>query len=540
MFADKVFLNGRVVTADLNNSSAEAVAVLGDKVYQIGKSEEIEKCAGPKTEKFDLAGKALLPGFIDPHCHMIVYGLYLDQIDCSYPSVKTIENILKKVKEKAEQAPKWEWIQGWGYDEFALEEKRYPTRWELDLVAPHHPVVLVRTCIHACVANSIALKKAGIGKETNNPMGGEIVKDAATGEPTGLIREMPAMDLIEAAIPLPQVPALRKAIKRASQVFVKEGITSIHDAGIGSVNPADIRAYQEAFDQDHIPLRVYLTLREYTYTKLGYDEMGLGIYTGFGNDRLRIGPVKLLIDGGIGARTAAMKEPYEGDPNEKGFLTLAQGDLFEKVKKAHQNGFQVSIHAIGDFAIEAAINCYESVLEEFPRGNHRHRIEHFSCATPDLIMRANRIGLLPIIQPTFIHRLGESYLKNLGDRIRYVIPCKSLIKAGMRPAGSSDRPVVPGNPLLGIYSAVTRRTEKGQVIVPEERVSVMNAIRMYTINGAFASFEEKIKGSIEPGKLADFVVLSEDLLSIPPEEIKDLKVEMTLVGGEVVYTTGNF
>jgi predicted amidohydrolase YtcJ len=471
---------------------------------------------------------------------MIVFGLYLDQIDCSYPSVKTIDNILEKVKDKAEQTPIGEWIQGWGYDESALQEKRCPTRWELDQVAPCHPVVLVRTCMHACVVNSVALQKAGIGKETSNPTGGEIVKDATTGEPTGLIREMPAMDLINAAIPLPQVSVLRKAIKRASQVFVKEGITSIHDAGIGSTNPADIRAYQEAFEQDFIPHRVYLTLREYTYIKLGYDETGLGIYTGFGNDRLRIGPVKLLIDGGIGARTAAMKEPYEGDPNEKGFLTIAEGDLFEKVKKAHQNGFQVSIHAIGDFAIETAIKCFELVLGEFPKANHRHRIEHFSCATPELIMRASRIGLLPVIQPTFIHRLGNSYLKNLGDRIRYVIPCKSFIKAGMRPAGSSDRPVVPGNPLLGIYSAVTRKTENGQVMVPEERVSLMDAIRMYTINGAFASFEEKIKGSIEPGKLADFVVLSENPFNIPPEEIKDIKVDMTIVGGEVVYISRTF
>jgi len=535
-----VFLNGKVITVDSGNTVTEGLAIAGGRILKAGRNEEIREWVRPNTKRVDLAGRALVPGFIDAHCHLIVYGLNLQQIDCSYPSVRSIRDILEKVREKATMTPEGEWIQGWGYDEFCLQENRYPTRSELDRVAPNHLVVLTRTCIHACVANSLALHKANIRKETPNPSGGEIVRDPSTGEPTGLLREMPGMELIESVMPMPDTQRLRKAIKKASETFIREGITSVHDAGVGAKNPADIKAYQEAFDEDRIPLRVYLTIREYTYTKLGFAEGGLGIHTGFGNDWLKLGPVKVILDGSIGARTAAIKVPYEGEECERGFLIIPPEDLYKKLEKAHRNGFQFSIHAIGDEALDTAITCYESVLKKFPRGDHRHRIEHFSCATPDLVERAKKAGVLPVVQPTFIHRLGESYQKNLGDRVKHVIPCKSLIQSGMNPAGSSDRPVVPGSPLLGIYSAVTRKTENGQVIAPAERVSPMQALRMFTLNGAYASFEEGLKGSLEQGKLADLVVLSQDPLTIPPEEIKDVQVEMTVVDGNVVYTSKTF
>jgi hypothetical protein len=242
-----------------------------------------------------------------------------------------------------------------------------------------------------------------------------------------------------------------------------------------------------------------------------------------------------LIDGGIGARTAAMRSPYENEPAEKGFLTLAESELLTRMQKAHENGYQLAVHAIGDFAIETTLNCYQEILAALPRKNHRHRIEHFACAVPELIRRARNLEILPVIQPTFLYRLGDSFIKNLGSRIESVIPCKSLIEAGLRPAGSSDRPVVPGNPLWGIYSAVTRKTNKGRLMAPDEQISVMDAIRLFTINGAYASFEEDIKGSIEPGKAADLIVLNQDPLTIDPEKLKDLEVQLTLADGNVVY-----
>lgn len=534
LFADKVFINGPIITVDPENSIAEAVAVMGSKIVAVGEAAKIKTLIGPDTQIFDLNQRALLPGFIDAHCHMLVFGSNLGQIDCSYSAVSSIDDILEKILQKTREIPKGQWIRGWGWDEFALKEARHPTRRDLDRVAPDHPVILNRTCIHACAVNSMALQIAGIDDRTADPFGGEIEKDES-GRPTGLMREMPAMDLIESAISLPDVPALRKALKRAATVFVQEGITSIHDAGVGSVNGADIRAYQEAVAHADIPVKVYLTLREYTYQNLGYQDGGLGLYSGFGDQRLRIGPVKLLIDGGIGARTAAMRSPYENQPAEKGFLTIAEPELLTRMQKAHANGYQLAIHAIGDFAIETTLNCYQKILTAQPRENHRHRIEHFACALPELIQRARKLGVLPVIQPTFLYRLGDSFLKNLGRRIESVIPCKSLIEAGLKPAGSSDRPVVPGNPLWGIYSAVTRKTDKGRVLAPAEKISVMDAIRLFTINGAHASLEEDIKGSIEPGKSADLIVLNQDPLASEPEKLKDLEVQLTLIDGKVVY-----
>jgi len=534
LFADKVFLNGRVITVDADNSIAAAVAIRGDKIVAVGETEKIKNFVGPNTQLFDLKQKALLPGFIDAHCHMLAFGLNLGQVDCSYPAVRSIEDILESISQKTRCIPKGQWIRGWGWDEFALKEGRPPNRFELDKAAPNHPVILNRTCIHASAANSMALKKAGIDGQTENPYGGEIERDAK-GRPTGLLREMPAMDLIESVIDLPEIPDLREALKQADKVFLREGITSIHDAGVGSVNRADVRAYQEAVTQDNIQVRIYMTLREYTYRKLAYQDDGLGVYTGFGDNRLRIGPVKLLIDGGIGARTAAMRESYENEPDEKGFLTIPRSQLVHRMRKAHENKFQLAVHAIGDLAIETTLDCYEEILNSIPRENHRHRIEHFACAAPDLVSRARKLNIQPVIQPTFLYRLGESFAKNLGKRIQFVIPCNSLIQAGLRPAGSSDRPVVPGNPLLGIYAAVTRKTDANTVLAPDEKISVMDAIRLFTINGAYVSFEEDIKGSIEPGKLADLIILNQDPLSVDPDKLKDLEVQLTMINGKVAF-----
>lgn len=528
---DTIFLNGNIITMEDEAPRAEAVAVRDGRIAWVGRSDEARNLVESKTRVIDLQGKTLIPGFIDAHNHMLMFGKNLLNIDLQDPSIRQMDDILALVAGRAGKYPAGKWIEGWGYDDTKLREKRHPDRRDLDRAAPDHPVFLMRTDGHTAAVNSRALQLAGITRTTPDPEGGEIDREPGTGEPTGILRET-AKKIVMDIIPPGTREELSRVLGAASRRYVREGITSVGEAGVGFMieGPLEMQAWQAARDSGELHVRAYLMIL--TMPDTWY---ATGIKTGLGDEMLRIGPRKMFLDGGIGGRTAAMKAPYIGEPAVSGIIYTDEDTLASNIEKAHVNGWQVACHAIGDRAVETLVNAYERVLAKHPREGHRHRIEHCGILDRAMIQRIKRLGIIPVPQANFFYYLGDSFLANLGEeRIRWTYPLKSFLDAGLPAALSSDRPVCPGRPLGGVQSAVIRRTTGGTIIAPEERVSAYEALKMYTINAAHASFEEKIKGSIRSGKLADLVVLDRDPLEVPTDEIASLEVRMTMVGGRVV------
>lgn len=530
MQADLVFLNGQVITMGESRPRAQAVAVFRDRIVLVGDAAAVRSEIGPQTEVIDLKGRALLPGFNDAHCHIVGYGQSRLWIDCRAEVTPDLEALLNKVKEAAAKHEPGHWIRGRGYEDTRLPPNYAVTRHDLDRVAPQHPVYLVRVCGHVSVANSRALELAGITRETPDLPGGDIDRDAH-GEPTGVLREM-ALDLIRDVLPPLAQKEVEASILRAAQDYLSAGITSVQNAGTGAL---ELGAFYNLHKRNELPLRVYLMVAPEVMDPL----IEAGLRTGFGDDRLRVGPLKVFMDGGIGARTAAMHEPYANEPENRGITRMEQEELNELVERAHRAGFQIGCHAIGDRAIEAVLDAYERVLERWPRADHRYRIEHCGLPSGDLLDRMAKLDVLPVPQPIFLREGGDPYLRNLGEeRAHQVYPLRRFLDAGFPISGSSDSPVSSFAPLIGIETAVTRRTWDGQTLGPGQEVTLEEALRMYTLNGAYASFEEHIKGSIKVGKLADLVVLERDPFQVPPDKVADISVEMTIVGGEIVYVGG--
>lgn len=520
MWADLVLINGNVLTMNPSQPHAQAIAIREDKIVKVGTNKETKPWIGKDTKVIDLKGRTVLPGFIDTHVHVTELGRSLAWIDLR--GIQSIREIQERLKKRVQETPKGRWIVGGGWDQEHLVEKRYPTRWDLDDYSQQNPVVFNRVDLtHTCVVNSKALELTGISAETIPPSGGQIDKDPKTGEPTGILREN-ATDLVWKAMPPPSEEELTEAATLACKKAVEAGLTSLHWM---IYSPIEIRIIQELRAQNKLPLRVYLEIPVELLDSL----IDLGLYTGFGDSMIRIGSIKIVADGSLGARTAALHEPYSDDPTTKGMMLYAQEELNELVAKAHEGHLQLAIHAIGDQTIDMALTALEKALEEAPRKDHRHRIEHASVLNETLIQHLKKLEVIASIQPHFIisdfwmvDRVGPT-------RAQWVYPFKTLLQEGIRVAGGSDCPVEPINPLLGIYAAVAREA------LPEERITVDDALRLYTINAAYASFEENVKGSIEAGKLADLVVLSHDPLTVPSSKIKDVRVETTIMGGRVVY-----
>jgi len=519
LWADLVLINGNVLTMNPSQPNAQAIAVQDDKIAKVGTNEEIEPWIGKDTEVIDLKGRTVVPGFIDTHVHVTEFGRSFAWIDLR--GVRSIREVQEGLKKRVRETSKGRWIMGRSWDQERLVERRYPTRWDLDDFSRENPVVFTRVCGHICVVNSKALELAGITAETTPPPGGQIDKDPKTGEPTGILREN-AMDLVWKAMPPPGKEELMEAATLACQKAVEAGLTSLHWI---VYSPIEIRILQKLRAQNKLPLRVYLVIPVELLDQL----IDLGLCTGFGDNMIRIGGIKIFADGSLGARTAALREPYSDDSTTKGMTLYAQEKLNELVAKVHKAHLQLAIHAIGDQAIDLALTALEKALGEAPRKDHRHRIEHASVLNEALIQRLKRLGVIASIQPHFI--ISDFWvIERLGlTRARWVYPFKTLLQEGIRIAGGSDCPVDPINPLLGMYAAVAREA------FPEERITVDDALRLYTINGAYASFEENVKGSIEAGKLADLIVLSHDPRTVPPSKIKEIRVETTIMGGRVVY-----
>lgn len=546
--ADMVLLNGQVITMNQQKPMAEAVAVRDGKFLWIGDTHEVRSSIGKKTLVRNLDGATVVPGFNEAHNHTMEFGLNLSGVPLE--SARSIGEMIQAVNDATTHVKEGNWIIGRGYNQNNFSERRNPTRWDLDRAAPHHPVSLRHTSSHVMAVNSRALQMAGITRETPDPPGGKIVRDKITGETTGLLLEFPAMDLVEAVMPKPSFEDLVKALQKAGGRLLSEGITSAMDAAVGTNGgvPRQIAAYQEAVEGGLLRVRHNLAL--WSEALIDYENfneamkdlerklLGMGIRSGMGNEKLRIGPFKLVSDGALSMGTAVTYDPYGADPEDQttGLFVIDPEKLERVVAATHQLGWQLAVHAIGDRTLDAAITAFEKANELKDITGARPRIEHGVMLTPQMIERIRRLGIILVPQPGFVWGLGDSYINQLGvERAAHTKAFKTLLDNRIITAFSSDRPVIDGAPLLGIHAAVNRKTSSGQDYGPLERISVEDALRCYTLNGAYTTFEENIKGSIEIGKLADLVLLSDNPTSVPPERIKDIQVLATMVDGDFVY-----
>jgi predicted amidohydrolase YtcJ len=526
---DLLLLNGRVLTMDPAQPAASAIAIRMGRIAYVGDDAGAKAAAAPGCEVIDLAGRTATPALNDAHAHPMSVGFALLDLDLSPERNTSIADIQGLVREAVSGRPPGTWIIGRGYDDARLAEGRHPTREDLDAIAPDHPVVLIRMCHHIGVANTLALRLAGVTRETADPEGGLFDRDAH-GEPTGVLREA-AMTIVRAVVPEPTEEDMMAALEAGGREFLRNGVTSAVEAGIR--DPRELRAYQRLREQGKLPFRAYLMM---IIDDTLDDLIALGIRTGFGDDWLRIGPAKLFSDGSIGGRTAMMHAPYEGQPDNYGLWMMSPEALKEKVRRAHDAGFQVGIHAIGDAAIDLVLDAYEEAQQATPRLDTRHRIEHCSIVDDRILGRIRDLGVVPIPGTSFLRHFRDAYVNNLGEwRIGQAYGMRSFERFGIIAAASSDAPVVPVNPLAGIQTMMTRHDILGRPVNPAEAIGLEDALRAYTVNGAYASFEEGIKGTLKPGMLSDVTVFETDLAAVDPSALSEVPVAYTIAAGEVVY-----
>jgi predicted amidohydrolase YtcJ len=529
--ANLVLTKGKIWTVNPKQPWAEAIAVYGKKIIAVGSSKEIDQYISKNTAVIDLNGKLVLPGLIDSHTHFMQGGQLLLQIDLR--SSKSEEDFASKIKEYAESLQPGDWILGGNWDEESWPSRKLPAKEIIDPYTSENPVLISRYDGHLSLANSLALKLAGITKHTPDPPGGKIIKDPKTGEPTGILKDA-AESLVSKIIP----PASKEQLLAAAHAAMNEakrfGVTGLMD----NTSSADFAIYQNLLKNGELTVRIYSLFPLPRWKELA----NLGIKTGFGNDMLKIGCMKGFTDGSVGSRTAMFFDEYNDDPGNYGLpneMMFPEGNMKKMVSGADKVGLHISIHAIGDKANNLLLNIYKETIEENGERDRRFRIEHAQHLLPEDIKRFAQLHIIASVQPYHAIDDGRWVEDRIGHkRCQTTYAFKSLLDAGTTLALGSDWPVAPLNPLTGIYAAVTRRTIDGKNPdgwFPEQKISLEEAIKGYTLNGAFAMFEENNKGSLEAGKLADMVVLSEDLFSIPPEKILDASVMYTILGGKIIY-----
>ena len=519
--ADLLLHNGKVVTVDDKFSIHQAIAVRDGKILEIGDEQLIKKYQAERV--IDLHGRLLMPGFNDTHIH--ISGESRRYIDLA--GTRSIKELKDKVRAKANVLGSGEWITGYGWAEDDFAENRLPTRADLDEAAPQNTVVLSRAGGHSVVANSLALKLAGITRGTPNPPAGVIERDK-TGEPTGILRE--SFERVTQLVPPEKPEELIPSFRMHLENLLRLGITSLVQAG---VSPEQYTAMWEALYQKEGPNLPRATVQ---ILWAGREKMvAFGKKTGDGDDRLRVGAIKLFVDGGFTGPAAYTLAPYKNQGDYRGRLRLTEPELYEIVKAGNELGWQMGFHTIGDGAIKMAADVFARVLHESPRPDHRHYFAHFSMLPPEETLKEiSENHLLVAQQPNFTYTLENRYIGNLeGWRLQHNNPVATLTRHGIFMAFGSD--ILPIGPMVGLYAAVSRKGRSGTVYGPEEEISISEAIRHYTRDGAYLTRQEKVKGTLEPGKLADLIVLDKDLLTIDPIQILDTKVDITIVGGRVVY-----
>jgi predicted amidohydrolase YtcJ len=523
---DLIVVGATVYTVDERQPLAEALAVKDGRFLAIGSTADIRRLAGRQTQVIDAAKMTVVPGFIDAHCHPASAGLSeLLDVNCDHRSIAEIRRV---IQDRAAKVGADAWIHGFKYDDTKLTDDRPLTRADLDQAAPKHPVRVMHRGGHTCVVNSRALQLAGVTRNTPDPDGGRFGRDER-GELTGFIAEH-ANAVIDKVARRPEATrAQRQAgVRVMSELMSAAGLTSVHDAITTRDN---FVAYQDALAANEMRFRVYCMATHELFLAL----RTAGLRSGFGDDRLRVGGVKLFCDGSASERTMRMSRPYVGRPNDFGILVTTQERLNEQVSDIHSSGFQVGVHANGDVAIDMVLQAYELALRLHPRRDSRHRIEHCTLVTEALLKRIASIGAIPTPFYTYVYYHGDKWAQYGEERLRWMFAHRSFLDNGIRVAGASDYVPGPYEPLMAIQSMVTRRDYRGRTWGANQRITVSEALRVCTINGAHASFEERLKGSISEGKLADFVILADDPHRVDPERIKDIRVVRTVVGGRSMY-----
>jgi predicted amidohydrolase YtcJ len=534
-----ILFNGKIRSFDRQGSIHEAIACAGSRIACTGGSDEMRRLAGPETKVIDLKGRTAIPGLTDTHVHLSEKGTAeMELVDCRdfYVDVGSVSDILQRLANAAASAPKGSWIVAHGspMQDFRLKDKRFPDKRDLDGAVPDHPVS-ISFGAHITVGNTLALAAAKITRDTPHPAGGHIKHDPDTGEPTGELHER-AQLILKKVAPEFNYLQLKDGIVFALNQCLERGVTTVHDI-VRYAEP--VRAYQEIYREGRMHARVSILPRVIESMIESKSLIELGLITGFGNEWLRVGGVKMSIDGGITGRNACFYEPYEDDEHNHGIIRIQQDELNHTVMKCHEAGLRCCVHAIGDRAFDMALDAYENAIDNSPRKDHRHRIEHMGnwLCTPERMQRMVRSGIIAIPNIAIGYYVGDAILDCVGEkRLTKAFPFRTLLKNNVIIAGGSDSPGYwPVDPLRDIAACVSRKMRWGEVWVPEERISVSEAFAMHTTTASWVGFEENEKGSLETGKLADIAVLAEDPFQIQPEKIKDLKVEMTLVGGEVKY-----
>ncbi len=521
---DLVLVNGRVLTSDEAQPAAEAFAIKSGLFVAVGSSDDVRHVAGPNTEVIDAAGMTVTPGFIDAHSHPLWGGLQaLVSVDTNLGSIARIQDALSA---RSKETPAGEWVVGFMYDDTKLAEGRPLHRRDLDEAVPDHPVFVGHRGGHTAVVNGRALALAGVTIETPDPQGGMYYRE--DGELTGKLAEN-GLNVFQPLLPDPSSREQRQAgVKLISQLMNAAGLTSVHAAGISSV---DFTAFQDAYAARELGFRAYLFPNADTYPAF----KSAGVRTGLGDEWLRLGAVKYLADGSASERTMRMSTAYVGRPDDYGILTMSQEGIHEVVEDAHRAGWQVGIHANGDVTIDMVLKAYERVQELWPRDDPRHRIEHCSLVTPELLQRIKAIGAIPAPFYTYAHFHGHKWVEYGPEKMEWMFAHGSFLEYGIPVAPASDWTPGPFEPLMAIQSMVTRKDFDGRVWGPSQRITVDQALRVCTMNGAYASFEESLKGSITAGKVADFVVLAEDPHDVDPDRIKEIEVIRTVVGGQTKW-----
>ena len=539
---DTVYLNGTVVTVNEAGTTAEAVATRGDEIIAVGNDSEVEALAGRSTRVVNLEGKTMLPGFYAPHDHFPGAGtLATRSVNLNSPpmgEMRTIADVVAALRQKATETMSGEWVNGRGYDDTLLEEGRHPTRYDLDQASTEHPIYISHTSGHLAVANSLALEMAGVTRDTPQPPGGVIQKDPATGEPNGVFEE--SGGLVGRLLPPATEEERQEAIQAAVDIYVRQGVTTAVVTGGGRSSFVDL---QKARDAGILGIRIVQMMSRGSPGVPTAAETA-GIVSGFGDTRIRLGGIKIIQDGSNQGYTGYFTEPYHtpyhGDPDYRGYPRRSEQDLVVMVQELHRAGYQIAIHGNGDAAIDQILNAYEAAQAEYPRADARHRIEHTQLVRKDQLDRMAELGVTPSFFVGHVFYWGDRHRDIFmgPERAAGISPLRSAKARGLRFTIHDDTPVTPVDPLQLIWVSANRLTRTDQVLGPEERVEPEVALRALTADAAWQNFEEDIKGSIEPGKLADLVILSDNPLAVDTEAILEIEVLETIVGGETVYRAG--
>lgn len=518
-------MNGNIHTLDPANPRAQAIAIAGGRFMAVGSNQEIANLPSAGIPRVDLGGRTVVPGFIDAHLHTASSGLrHLQEVNCDLRSIAAIQSALR---ERAAKTPPGQWVLGFMYDDTKTAEGRPLTKADLDAAVPGHPVLVNHRGGHTSYVNSRALAIADVNEKTPDPEGGKFER-GADGKLTGRIAER-ANEAFRRKIPGSATRAdRREGVKLITKMLARSGVTSVNDP---QGSPEDLAAYQDAYDAGELSVRVYAFISQQFIGRM----LAAGVHSGLGNEWVRTGAMKMVSDGSISERTARVSQPYIGRPNDFGILVRTEEQLFHDAREAHAAGWHIGTHANGDVAIDIVLRVYERLQRETPRRDPRFRIEHCTIVNDDLVRRMKAQGVIPTPFSSYVYYHGEKMKEYGPERLNSMFALRSFLDAGIRATMSSDYPPGPFEPMMFLQSSVTRTDIKGNVWGPKQRITVAEALRVATIHGAYASFEEKLKGSIEAGKLADLVVLGRDPLQENPSTLVTIPVERTMAGARWTY-----